>query len=112
MNANDPEKTDSMTITCGAHGARRWKGDIVCTACGRVRDVKRLDKGAGVAQTIICACGAILITNDPELHDKSTASVLCYNCARQYRKQYAGVVPRDRLSAVRAELAANRGIIA
>jgi hypothetical protein len=97
---------DAMMTSCGAHGRRRWKGDVVCLACGRVSDVKTYDKGDGVEQTVHCRCGELLITNDPVLHAKSNARVICYNCARQYRKQCGGVVPRDRLPAIRAEIAA------
>jgi hypothetical protein len=101
-----PADVSTMEITCAAHGKRRWKGDVVCTACGRIYDIRVLDKGEGVEQTVLCRCRQLLTSNNLTLRGKCTARVICYNCARHYRKRFAGVVPRDRLPAINAELAA------
>ena len=98
------KRADEMTITCGSHGKRRWRGDVVCSACGRILDIKAHDRGAGITQTVMCKCGAVLVSNDPTV--AFTGRVICNYCARQYRKQHGGIVPRDRIDASNAELAA------
>lgn len=95
--ADEDAAAIDMTTTCDAHGKRSWKGDVFCSACGRLHDIRKHDRGDGIAQTVFCRCAEILITNDPELHAKSTARTLCYNCARHYKKRHAGRVPRDRM---------------
>lgn len=96
---------------CSTHGRRRWQGDFVCTACGRVYQSSHERRPHYVRET--CKCGVRLMPDvtaeearaktDAQLQvlaDQSplgerkvawSARPICYLCFRGVVKHYNGV---------------------
>jgi hypothetical protein len=111
--------TLERVLRCEKHGVRRWRGHVLCYACGRTYQTAD-HKKPGYAPDV-CRCGRRLLPPDaervgdvlglqtggvvvdedgrhyqtPEAADW-TARSICYLCHRYFAKHHGGRVPVER----------------
>jgi hypothetical protein len=74
--ARPPRPASRNVLRCRAHGAQPWEQTIVCTACGRVFQVR--NASAAHFAPAICPCGAQLL---PGPHvARHSATPICTPC--------------------------------
>lgn len=111
-----PDVTMQRILHCAKHGLRRWRGHIMCDACGRTYQTGDARESKYAPE--ICRCGRRLLPpaadrvgdilglrtggvvidehgrryQTPEAQDW-TARSICYLCFRYFAKRHGGRVP-------------------
>jgi hypothetical protein len=70
---------DMNNIACGVHGAKEWKGTVVCEHCGRKYQTS--DESAPRYAPEVCDCGKRLMPDSAQLAGGGfTARAICSDC--------------------------------